>query len=323
VIGKLLLDCGANINAKNHSQKTALHIAAELSDPGMADLLLRNGAEVSEKDKRGQEALHTAVRIGRESIVIAFLDRGVFNVDSQDQQGQTPLHWACLIGQQAIVKRLLCSHCAVNAQDQYGQSALHMTAKRGYKVIASLLLEYGADVNAKDQHGRTALHYAKDEGHFALVEFLIGAGANTILQSNPTRTFFEPAIATLQTSLLYDLLADPSFREQILSNFLTPDQAHQNRENPRHNNVILVWFLLSNKERCNYVSTRNLPSTLIQKKLSIAIRVQQRLFEIQKLDSRIAGLPTADEIRTALYDIEKYKRSRQNIPTGQSACVRA
>ncbi|XP_059471144.1 uncharacterized protein LOC132194090 [Neocloeon triangulifer] len=64
-IVKLLLDKGANVNAKNDHQSTPLMISAELSTVEMCQLLVKNGALMYEVDNDGDSALHCAILAGK------------------------------------------------------------------------------------------------------------------------------------------------------------------------------------------------------------------------------------------------------------------
>jgi uncharacterized protein len=54
---KLLLGKGADVNARNNINGTALMLAAPLGDPGTAKLLLEKGAEVNIRNDYGYTAL--------------------------------------------------------------------------------------------------------------------------------------------------------------------------------------------------------------------------------------------------------------------------
>ena len=57
-----LLDCGADVNVRNHKGQTALHCAAKAGFDQIVALLLDRGAEVNAKDDKGATPLATALR---------------------------------------------------------------------------------------------------------------------------------------------------------------------------------------------------------------------------------------------------------------------
>ena len=94
---QLLLEKGADIDAKDGNGWTALYSAASYGNEAMARLLLRKGADTEAKDVYGGTALERAVQLGRVAMVSLLLDRGTnpWNVDiekiekSSDRMDQT------------------------------------------------------------------------------------------------------------------------------------------------------------------------------------------------------------------------------------------
>ena len=86
----LLLDIGADVDAKDDLGKTPLHNIARYGSTGMATLLLDRGADVDAKDGRGWSPLHNAAWNGRIGMATLLLDRGA-DADARDNEGYTPL----------------------------------------------------------------------------------------------------------------------------------------------------------------------------------------------------------------------------------------
>jgi cytohesin len=124
----LLLDHGADPNARDKEGKTPLHYAVARRDQYGVKPLLEYGAEVDEK-------LAEALRL-------------------------TPLHLAALRGGAEEVERLLSRDGDPNVRDVFGRTPLHYAAARNHKTAAELLLKHGADPNAKDESGETPLDLA-------------------------------------------------------------------------------------------------------------------------------------------------------------------
>jgi hypothetical protein len=76
-IAKLLLEKGADVNARNCSDRTALYVVAERGHVDMAKLLLEKGADPNARDCFGRTALQAAAT-GRHAGTVALL---------QNQQG--------------------------------------------------------------------------------------------------------------------------------------------------------------------------------------------------------------------------------------------
>jgi ankyrin repeat protein len=116
-----------SVNAKNPSQFTPLHFAAELGSLEVAKFLIKNGADVNAKGENGSTPLHQAV-LKHNTNIVSLLISNKANINAQTTAKITPLMLACGI-----------------AYD--------------YE-IAKILIESGADVNIKDQFGNTALSFA-------------------------------------------------------------------------------------------------------------------------------------------------------------------
>jgi len=101
---RLLLEKGADIEAKDEFEETALIKAAEYGYEAIVRLLLEKGADIEAKDKCGRTAL---IRVAwyREAVVRLLLEKGV-NVKAKDHSGETALIKADKFGCKAVVRLL-------------------------------------------------------------------------------------------------------------------------------------------------------------------------------------------------------------------------
>ena len=97
---------GANINARNESGKTALHIAARVYRTKGVTALLDAGADVSAEDTKGNSALHIAAVWGHESAVAALLAAGA-DTRATNSNGDTALDYATREGHTGVIEMLL------------------------------------------------------------------------------------------------------------------------------------------------------------------------------------------------------------------------
>ena len=211
-IAQVLLDAGADPNAKDGRGRTPLQMAR---DPQLVSLLKKYGAtgitafaspkvgeEFLEDISRGDEekvraslkehpdyanaqqdwanhwtVLHDAASEGRLTIAEILLDAGA-NVNVRNKDGETPLYWAAKKGRTDLARLLLERKADPNLQESIKQrTPLHEAAFRGYQEITELLVANGANINAHDKAGKSPLFYATDEGHNEIVEQLKKAGA--------------------------------------------------------------------------------------------------------------------------------------------------
>jgi ankyrin repeat protein/mono/diheme cytochrome c family protein len=167
-----LLEAGADVNARNRRNATALHWA--ISDPAKMKRLLMKGADVNAKSVDGRTALHAAAMLPMGAPVVRLLLEVGADVDSRSIVGQTPLFAA--VGASVETTRLLLDKGAnPNAVSQTGATPL-MSVRNSD--VVSLLVARGADAAARSKRGETALADAASRGDLAAVKLLLDKGAD-------------------------------------------------------------------------------------------------------------------------------------------------
>jgi ankyrin repeat protein len=100
---RLLIEKGANIEAKASNGWTALRWASSngheavvkllLEKGADVELLLEKGADVDAKDRAGKTALQRAAENGHEAVVKLLVEKGA-DIDAMDERyGRTALRW--------------------------------------------------------------------------------------------------------------------------------------------------------------------------------------------------------------------------------------
>jgi cytohesin len=180
---RLLLDAGANVNARAASGITPVHWVAIRGAQIPSDwssafqrnlsaslrLLLERQADVNARDSGGNTPLHYAVDAGLAEIVEILLAAGadpnapgwnggeetdwppLLAAIRQQRQPPTPTPGApgSAEARAAIVDALLRHGAAVNGRLTYGWTALHRAAQFNQAEMAALLVANKADVNAR------------------------------------------------------------------------------------------------------------------------------------------------------------------------------
>ena len=164
-----LLAAGAECN-------TALHAAVRGGHVNVVRLLLDRGADVEAKGSSKWAPLHMAARGGHEAVIGLLLDREAA-IEAKARKNQTPLHAAAEQRLEAVVELLLDRGEDVEA-DSTEQTPLHMAAQGGHEAVIGLLLDRGADIEAYDFWCWKPIHLAAEQGHEAAVGLLLDRGAD-------------------------------------------------------------------------------------------------------------------------------------------------
>ncbi len=243
-IATLLLDAGAEIDARDTNGDPAINWAAYYGFTDMTMYLAERGAnlklvghgnafeiamrrghqdlvaalapkmKVSVAQSPVQKELLNAVKAGNQEAVVKALKDGA-SASGLDETGRPILHLAARADQVKITELLLDAGAEVDMVDPIGNTALMEAARDGKSRVVELLITRGANVNHHSRDnglGLTPLHMAAIGGHDQLVRALVNRGANMnsqgIIGGTPMLWgFFESKISAVLT--LIDLGADP------------------------------------------------------------------------------------------------------------------
>jgi serine/threonine protein kinase len=95
-----------SVNSKSIHGRTALHMAASVGKPDVVEILLDAGADLEARTEAGLTALHVAGQRGNLSVATLLLDRGA-KADPQTKDRMLPLHFAAMNGHVDVVTLLL------------------------------------------------------------------------------------------------------------------------------------------------------------------------------------------------------------------------
>jgi hypothetical protein len=158
-----------------------LHHSVNQGDVAAVQALLTQGAvDVDARNGTGETAVHVAVarRLHRVLELLLRYDADATCARDARTGGTTALHDAALLGDTAAVRLLIDFGANPSAPDAtLAQTPLHYAAEHGLAPAAQMLLARGADAAARDKLGRTALALAeagsaRSPGHAAVVALL-------------------------------------------------------------------------------------------------------------------------------------------------------
>jgi ankyrin repeat protein len=172
-VAELLIEKGAQVNAKTGIGRTPMHVVATKE---VAELLIAQGAEVDAKTKDGDTPLLRAALDGHKEVAELLISKGA-RLDAKNDGGFTVLHGAAEWGWKDMAELLIAKGAQVEAKDKhFAWTPMHMAAWRGQKDTAELLLEKGAQINARTTYGMTPLGIAIQDGQPEMAEFLKSRG---------------------------------------------------------------------------------------------------------------------------------------------------
>lgn len=160
---------------------TPLHVAVCNPDPAVAELLMKAGAPLEARDRRGNTPLLTVTLENPFSAVAELLLKAGADPRAANSSGISVLHAAATYGTTEYFEMLLKVGADVNCRDSQGATPLHRVAAKSSPETFALLLKAGADPKAVTSDGWTVLHAAArnrvdDTG--AIVRMLIEAGCD-------------------------------------------------------------------------------------------------------------------------------------------------
>ncbi len=148
-ICKVLIDAGANVSIKSSRGMTLLHnVAIPGGDyKDVAELLIAKGLDVNAKIKYGESKdatpLHVAAGKGNIKVAEVLIKNGAELDAKTSQHHHTPLHMAARYGHNAVAELLIAKGADVNAKTKYGETPLDLAISKKHKELADLLRKHG------------------------------------------------------------------------------------------------------------------------------------------------------------------------------------
>ncbi|GCC25049.1 hypothetical protein chiPu_0003454 [Chiloscyllium punctatum] len=191
-----LIKAGVNINKADHSQRTALHLAAQKGNYRFMKLLLNRRANWMQKDLEEMTPLHLATRHkSPKCLALLLKSMAPGEVDTQDKNKQTALHWSAYYNHPEHVKLLIKHDSNIGIPDIEGKIPLHWAASNkdttAIHTVKCILEAAPTEslLNWQDYEGRTPLHFAVADGNDAVVDVLtLYEGCNITSYDNLFRT---------------------------------------------------------------------------------------------------------------------------------------
>lgn len=211
---ELLIQNGANINAVNGRGETPLFMAFfSMHEIEIGKRLIKMGADIKIKNKRGETIGHRVARLGNIEIMGLLFDNGL-EKRALDSTGSTYLHHAVYGNRKEMVRFLISKGENINMKNRQGMTPI-FSCVSGYNEdieITQLLIDNGAEITIKDNNGNTPLHYAVQYsydgeggvfgGDRAIIEAIIDNGGNIYVKNNKGESPLEIANYKIRDMLI-------------------------------------------------------------------------------------------------------------------------
>jgi ankyrin repeat protein len=184
---RLLIERGADLNARNADGRLPLHDCFELDHDNYAKILLEAGAVPDACTAAAYGMLEKLEQILKSDPAKA----------NDLTTGNSPMGWA-VYGRQPRAAEILFQYGAIADRAPYDACAWGPAAMVASTAVTPVLLQHGANPNWHDSEGNTALHLANtsrivlDPTQF--IRILLDAGADANARNNEGRTPLDEAI---------------------------------------------------------------------------------------------------------------------------------
>ena len=175
-IVETLLAFNAPLNVKGGKfKRTPLHIAADIGETELVQMLLSKGADTTAKDHRGHYPIFlAAIRSNIETVRVLLKHdktQDSLRIASYGKKslikGMSLFHVAVWKNDKNLLQLLIEEKANANIQDFFGQTPLFFAIMKGKKTAMKLLLAY-ADKNIAQKQGYTPLHAAIHKGNLKM-----------------------------------------------------------------------------------------------------------------------------------------------------------
>lgn len=135
-----------DINIRNNHGLTVVHFVADYNKPEIMEQIIKKGADVKVKCKKGSTPLHLAAQRGSLLCTQMMLE----NISSSDERT-----------------------VYVNEKNEQGCTAFTLAAKGAFQRMCEILVSEGAEVHTVDNDGSSALHLAMKQRNQNFVCYLV------------------------------------------------------------------------------------------------------------------------------------------------------
>ena len=190
LIISILIDEGADVNAKDNRGNSVIYYAASTNNPQAIYILETSGSDVNAvSNHNGGTAIYAASHNGWDDVVEKLIQHGA-KLDCRDSDGEPPLHMASASGWASTIKKLIDHGLSIEDRNKFEETPLHKASLSEDIDAVDVLVQSGAKrgINDKDELGETPLHNASWQGSVPMIKTLIRHGADTDIRNKKGET---------------------------------------------------------------------------------------------------------------------------------------
>lgn len=187
----LLLKNGANLNEKNSSGQTPIEYLFYNNRVEEVKEIERKGYKIDYKENFGGAIL------SQEDEIYDFVKSKIKNYNFQDSKGNSPLHYAVISEDLTRVEEIINETKNIDIKNNEGKTPLHYAVEKKELEMIKLLLTRGADVNIKDKKGNTPIFYSYYKEQYGetynrdMISLLLQYKADVLLKNDEGKSFFD------------------------------------------------------------------------------------------------------------------------------------
>jgi uncharacterized protein len=182
-ITKMLIEAGANINAKDNVGLNAIQIAIGFIRPDVIGVLVDAGGDPNSSLPNSRATALVVAANKRDKQLAKKLLAAKADVNAKTRSGKTPLTYALELGEEEIAGMFLDAGAGIE-ESKKDENILSRIAFNGHANIIRLLLERGLVQQGVDGGLHEALGYVAADGHLDLVEKFLDTGKVEINKPN-------------------------------------------------------------------------------------------------------------------------------------------
>jgi ankyrin repeat protein len=202
----LLLNNGADLNVLNDGGFTPLHLAVSNNSQSIIDGLLQASATTDILNAQGYAAIHTATKANNPIVIDMLLKQSPTDLKLKTKVGLTPLLLAIEAGHFKLIKSYLKKKANLNATTSAGLSALQIAMRSNSLQTLDFLIKKGAKLDITTKDAKTLLHLASEAGSVKIVKLLVRKGIKVGLKDKHNMLALDYAVQNAHAPVVAFLL---------------------------------------------------------------------------------------------------------------------